>query len=146
MTDQRTGKPVQGTVDYRPLAPNPFFCVGDQVDLPLSLSGGTPLDKDGTYELQAMPGPGFIAFRSPDAGYTLPRIDLKEVNRILGGAKPPGIGNSEDFLTFAAFRRRWSLWERWQFKALALINPREGTAALTQDSSLCPGARSRAVS
>ena len=88
VTDQRTGKPVQGTIEYRPLAPNSYFArLGDDVDLPLSLSGGTPLDKDGTYELQAMPGPGFIAVRCRDAGYTLPRIDLKEVNRILGGSE-----------------------------------------------------------
>ena len=62
VTDWETGDPVKGTVIYNPLYPNDHVpeLWGTSVANP---AASTQIQKDGTYEICVLPGPGAIAAR-----------------------------------------------------------------------------------
>jgi len=135
VTDQETGEPVAGTVEYYPLFPNPFISRLGAVATPCSSSS---IAKDGDYELQALPGPGVIAVRNYDQKYGMPRIDLERVNALLDGVEP-FIRNDEEHLGIAVGGEAVGMISPFQFKALELIKPDDGATTLSQDLVLVPG-------
>lgn len=136
VTDRETGQPVGGTVDYYPLFPNPFTSRLGDIAIPCSTS---PIDKDGAYELEVLPGPGVIVVRNYDKKYAPARIDLNRIKEILEGVEPWGIGNNEEVLATAAGGQALGVIMRVQFKALAPIKPDDGAATLDQNLELVPG-------
>jgi len=66
VTDQQTGEPIEGSVEYEPLFPNPYidrFGLNHNSGIGLILRSSGRVGKDGCYELQILPGPGVILFR-----------------------------------------------------------------------------------
>jgi RNA polymerase sigma factor (sigma-70 family) len=80
LTDAESGEPVEATVDYRPIVPNPEAAWLQQV-----VPAGEPFnqprrDADGIYAGAVLPGPGVLLVTTPaGAGYRPARpIDLKK--------------------------------------------------------------------
>ncbi|HUE14180.1 MAG TPA: carboxypeptidase-like regulatory domain-containing protein [Planctomycetaceae bacterium] len=157
--DQQTGEPIEGSVEYEALFPNPYldrYGLNRNSGIGLIPRSSGRVGKDGRYELQVLPGPGVILFRDKDFYtaqwprheiYASPTIDMKRLNEVLGGAAGSGAVNNgatngavnnEEQLCIAGESGFWIL-GRHGHKALELIRPQEGTAFITQDLKLVRG-------
>jgi beta-lactamase regulating signal transducer with metallopeptidase domain len=136
VTDARTGKPTSGRIRYLPISGNQFLDrFGKQAGI---LVGGDRIAKDGTYQLQVLPGPGMIGVESAEDSYTVARIDRNRLDEI-APAKRSELAEFVDFVRVSMTGGLSSAYGRTDFKALALIDPAEGSSGLTQNFSLVTG-------
>jgi RNA polymerase sigma factor (sigma-70 family) len=64
ITDKQTGKPVPAAFWYSPLSDNKYFAALPGKDAGLFLGLGMRNEKDGSYSMLALPGPGLIKYRA----------------------------------------------------------------------------------
>jgi protocatechuate 3,4-dioxygenase beta subunit len=123
VTDKVTGRPLQAKVTYFALATNPALNgVEKYPDPPTALT-----QKDGSFTLVALPGPGIIAARLDDGSRGRYVLGLG-ADRIKGyDPKTDGFRTKPDFV-----------WAR-NYDALAGIEPSADAGSITCDLQLDPG-------
>jgi beta-lactamase regulating signal transducer with metallopeptidase domain len=138
VTDKQTGQPVAGSVEYNPLFPNRHVKPLGDPAMPCSAS---PIAKDGSYELQVLPGPGALGVRNYDAHYALSHIDLKRVREVTGwdGMPESGMVNTKDSLATQAGGMAMGSIGNFMYKALEVIKPDEKATVLEQNFVLARG-------
>jgi hypothetical protein len=123
VTDRATGRPVQAEVRYFALGNNPALADVEKYLQTTTVSG----QKDGSFTLVGLPGPGLVAARLDDfrrGRYVLGR----GADRIQGyDPKTEGFKTKPDFV-----------WAR-DYEALAGIEPGPGAAAITCDLQIDAG-------
>jgi protocatechuate 3,4-dioxygenase beta subunit len=138
LTDRQTGKPIAGAkVEYNALFPSRYINkLGERVANPCS---ATTTEKDGSYRLAVLPGPGAIGFavRWVEAESYMPAaVDLKELAALWGDNQTHG---DEHFLSTAAGANSRGIMGVNQYHALVLLNPGEKDEAVTRDAAVSPG-------
>jgi beta-lactamase regulating signal transducer with metallopeptidase domain len=138
VTDKQTGQPVVGSVEYYPLFPNPHV---KQLGDPATPCSSSPVAKDGSYELQVLPGPGALGVRNYDAHYALSHIDLKRVREVTGwdGRADSGMVNNRDSLFTQQRGMAMGVISSSMFKTLEVIKPDEKATVLDQNLVLVRG-------
>jgi RNA polymerase sigma factor (sigma-70 family) len=135
VTDKQTGKPVFCAMWYFPLADNKFF-----KDLPGSdwwrhVSYGGRTEKDGTFNVLALPGSGVITVRAEDEAmglYTEAVLDPAHRSRAYGDDGDGGLGQS--FLSAGG-----GIESLTGHHAYRLIEPAQGADTITCDIELDRG-------
>jgi RNA polymerase sigma factor (sigma-70 family) len=95
ITDTTTGKPVPAALWYIPLADNKAFAMMPSKDSSLFGGLGHRTEKDGSYSLLALPGPGLIKVRAEIEGenpYTQAALDPVDKSRANSTDPDEGLG------------------------------------------------------
>jgi hypothetical protein len=126
--------PVAGSVEYEVLYPNEFADrLGDRIPWPCS---SAPIQSDGSYELQVLPGPGVVAVRTASSertdNYVIPRVDMEKLSEILGSGNAAPL-QTDDHLSVHRGGPGIGGLSVSSYQALALINPAEDAEEVTQD-------------
>jgi protocatechuate 3,4-dioxygenase beta subunit len=136
VVDKATGKPVQGSILYAPLAGNTAFRDTPAGEFIKHVANGESIGDDGTFRVIVGPGPGAILIQvqsGPPGGdergsrYLPARRDTND------GA--PGFGGNQDMLTGAANQAIFLP----IYQAYALINPKPGDESVTCELKVVPG-------
>jgi RNA polymerase sigma factor (sigma-70 family) len=134
--DKATGKPVQGSILYQPLAGNTAFRDTPAGEFIKHVINGESIGEDGTFRVVVGPGPGVILIQvqsGPPGGEERARRYLPARRDPNDGA--PGFGGSPDMLTGAANQAIFLP----IYQAYALINPRPGDESVTCELKVVPG-------
>jgi beta-lactamase regulating signal transducer with metallopeptidase domain len=135
LTDNETGKPVKGDVEYYPLEPNPHVSsLGEPLFIKPSSKSVT--DAEGNFTVVALPGPGLLAASAWGGRwdrYLAARIDRQELKRV---APQAPVSNIDMFAPVAAGGPLLLS----NYNELKLIDPPDGAAQpLRQDITLRVG-------
>jgi beta-lactamase regulating signal transducer with metallopeptidase domain len=141
LTDQRTGRPIAGRVDYHPLFPNEYVAKLDHIGPPASAA---TIRDDGQYAISVFPGPGVIGFKADgidDSEYSPAFVSTEDLRELFHGKLDRTF--DERFLEVAAGGQARSVIGQDTYRALILVNPTEGKELLTKDVALTPALKVR---
>jgi RNA polymerase sigma factor (sigma-70 family) len=133
VTDRETGKPVaQARVDYHPLFGNPN--VGTLADI-WPVVAETTTDRDGSYALTVLPGPGVIGVTGPRPEAYMPAaVTFRERKAFFKTPIPPP---HNDGLT-TVLRNFPYVMRQEDYNAFALLEPGAKSEGLVKDVALQP--------
>ncbi|MGD9855903.1 MAG: M56 family metallopeptidase, partial [Planctomycetaceae bacterium] len=83
VTDADTGQPIEGTVEYHPLAPNESAASLDD-SFSIYSASSADIREDGTYELGVLPGPGVISVMNFGKGYVSAAVNAQQLRELVG--------------------------------------------------------------
>ncbi len=132
LIDKQTGKPMEGArVDYNPLFPSRYINkLGSQV---ADTCSSTMTEKDGSYQLAVLPGPGAIGFEAKwtDADRYMPAtVDPKQLAALWGDNQSHG---DEHGLFRAAGGNKVGIMGVGSYHVLTFLNPGEKDEIVTRN-------------
>ncbi len=126
ITDKATGKAVPAALWYIPLADNKHFAALPAKDAGLFAGLGHRNEKDGSYSLLALPGPGFIKVRAEVEDNPYTQVALDPPDRSKAHFDAPGLGTY--FLCAGGFQMPLS-----GHNAYRILNPTSDAKSVTCD-------------
>jgi RNA polymerase sigma factor (sigma-70 family) len=121
LTDQASGRPVVGQVQYHALEDNPH--TRDFANFPPGIPLTSEMKPSGEFQLPVLPGHGLLAVKVIDSGYIA--ADLSpSLQRLVKDGKLPIVPQPLNV---------------WEYELYHEINPKPGTRTLNVDLQVLPG-------